>query len=73
MQLALDGRANGHIADFDVIGLLDGEGDGFGRDGEFVPAAADLFADFGVVDGVGEFGADEARRYLPRTNTCLSW
>jgi hypothetical protein len=67
MQLALDGRANGHIADFDVIGLLDGEGDGagdgFGRDGEFVPAAADLFADFGVVDGVGEFGADEARRY----------
>ena len=65
MRLALDGRANGHVADLDVIGLLDGEGDGardgLGRDREFVPAAADLLADFGVVDGVGEFGADEAR------------
>jgi hypothetical protein len=45
----LDGRADGDIADFGVVGLFDGEGDGagdgFGRDGELVPAAADLLAD----------------------------
>jgi hypothetical protein len=68
--LALDGRADGDIADFDVVGLLDGEGDGpchrFRRDGELVPAAADLLAGLQVVDGIGELSADEAGRYRRR-------
>ena len=53
--LALDGRADGDVADLDVVRLLDGEGDGagdgVGGDGELVPAAADLLAGFEVGDG----------------------
>jgi cobyrinic acid a,c-diamide synthase len=68
--LALDGWADGDVADFNVVRLFDGEGDGPGdrlrRDGELVPAAADLLAGFRVVDGVGEFRADEAGRYRRR-------
>ena len=63
--LALGGGADGDLADLHVGGLLDGEGDGardgFRWDGQFGRGAADLVADLGVVDGVGEFGADEAR------------
>jgi hypothetical protein len=48
----LDGRTDGDVANLDVIRLLDGKGDGagdgVGRDGELVAAAADLLADFGL-------------------------
>src|ERR1700760_2767216 len=73
--LALDGRTDGDVADLDVARLFDGKGDGagdgVGGDGELVPAAADLLADFGVVDGVGEFGADEAGRYRRRPQDAI--
>ncbi len=62
--LGLDGRADGDFSDFDVSGLVDGEGDGardsLGGDGEVVHALTDLGADGLVVDGVGELGADVA-------------
>ena len=58
----LDGGADGHVADFDVVGLFDGEGDragdGFGGDAELGHPAGDLIPDGGVVDGAREFGAD---------------
>jgi hypothetical protein len=57
----LDGRADGDVADLDVVRLLDGKGDGagdgVGGDGELIAAAADLLSDFVIVDGVGEVGA----------------
>src|ERR1700733_401386 len=64
--LALDRGPDGEVADLDVVGLLDGEGDGardgLGRDGELGHAFSDLLADLLVVDRVGELGADVARR-----------
>jgi len=77
----LDGRTDGDVADLDVVRLLDGKGngagDGVGGNGELIAAAADLLADFGVVDGVGEFGADEAGdtavvRSTPSVDSCRS-
>ena len=57
LVLALDGRTDGDVADFDVVGLFDGEGDGAGdsvrRDGERIAVPADLLTDLGIVDGVG--------------------
>ena len=41
-------------------------GDGVGGDGELIAATADLLADFGVIDGVGQFCTNEARRYRRR-------
>lgn len=80
--LALDGRADGDVAYFDVVWLFDGEGDGAGDglwwNGELVHGAANLVADGGVVDGVGQFGANipggeiEVVRSTPSVDSCRS-
>jgi len=58
----LDGGPDGDVADLDVVGLFDGEGDGAGnglrRDREVIHALSDQFLEVGVVDGVGEVRAD---------------
>ena len=49
-----------------IDGKGDGAGDGVGRDGELVAAAAGLLADFGLSMEPASFGADEAGRYRRR-------
>ena len=60
--LALPGRPDGHVADFDVIGLLDGERDGarhgLWADAECRHVMLGPLSLRGVVDVVDELGAD---------------
>jgi len=60
----LDGGPDGDVADLDVVGLLDREGNGsryrVGADADRGHPALHLLADVRIVDVVDELGADEA-------------
>lgn len=62
--LVLDGGSDGDFADLDVVGLLDGEGDGschcIGGDADLGHPVLCLFPDVRIVDVVDELGTDEA-------------
>jgi hypothetical protein len=64
-KLALDSGPDGDVADLDVVGLVDGEGDRpchrRRRQAEFVHVARDLRAHRAVVDGAVQLGVDESR------------
>ena len=70
-DLVLNRRTDSDVADLDVVGLFNSEGDspghGVRRDGELRHVLTDVLAHHGIVDRVGEFGADIARRDRGRT------